>query len=97
MQVKPAQQDKEVRVMLVGIQSGASTTTGWPRELIAGRHITAVITKPWPISPQGFKLGEEVQIRRNHYRIVGLTKRMVSSSGDPMLFIPLKDAQEVQF
>ena len=27
----------------------------------------------------------------------GLTRRMVSSSGDPMVFIPLKDAQEAQF
>ena len=29
--------------------------------------------------------------------MVGLTQRMVSSGGDPMVFIPLKDAQEAQF
>ena len=29
--------------------------------------------------------------------MVGLTRRMVSASGDPMVFVPLKDAQEVQF
>ena len=29
--------------------------------------------------------------------MVGLTRRMVSSGGDPMVFIPLKDAQEAQF
>jgi len=29
--------------------------------------------------------------------VVGLTRRMVSSSGDPMVFIPLKDAQQAQF
>jgi putative ABC transport system permease protein len=29
--------------------------------------------------------------------VVGLTRRMVSSGGDPMVFIPLKDAQEAQF
>ena len=29
--------------------------------------------------------------------MVGLTKRMVSSGGDPMVFVPLKDAQEAQF
>ena len=38
-----------------------------------------------------------MQIRRSHYTVVGLTRRMVSSSGDPMVFIPLKDAQEAQF
>ena len=45
----------------------------------------------------GFKLGERISIRRNHYTVVGLTRRMVSSSGDPMVFIALKDAQEAQF
>jgi len=45
----------------------------------------------------GFKLGEMLKIRRNQYTVVGLTRRMVSSSGDPMVFIPLKDAQEAQF
>jgi putative ABC transport system permease protein len=29
--------------------------------------------------------------------VVGLTRRMVSSGGDPMVFVPLKDAQEAQF
>ena len=42
-------------------------------------------------------LGDQIQIRRNLYTVVGLTRRMVSSSGDPMVFIPLKDAQEAQF
>ena len=45
----------------------------------------------------GLKLGERVKIRRHDYTVVGLTRRMVSSSGDPMIFVPLKDAQEIQF
>jgi len=45
----------------------------------------------------GFQLGDVIRIRRNRYTVVGLTRRMVSSSGDPMVFIPLKDAQEAQF
>ena len=45
----------------------------------------------------GFQLGDRIGIRRNQYTVVGLTRRMVSSSGDPMVFIPLKDAQEAQF
>ena len=38
-----------------------------------------------------------VRIRRNEYTVVGLTRRMVNPAGDPMMFIPLKDAQEAQF
>jgi putative ABC transport system permease protein len=45
----------------------------------------------------GFQLGERIRIRRHDYTVVGLTRRMVSSGGDPMVFIPLKDAQEAQF
>lgn len=45
----------------------------------------------------GFHVGDRVRIRRHEYTVVGLTRRMVSASGDPMIFVPLKDAQEVQF
>ena len=38
-----------------------------------------------------------MRVRRHSYTVVGLTQRMVSSGGDPMLFVPLKDAQEAQF
>jgi putative ABC transport system permease protein len=42
-------------------------------------------------------VGERISIRRHDYEVVGLTRRMVSTGGDPMVFIPLKDAQEAQF
>jgi putative ABC transport system permease protein len=45
----------------------------------------------------GFAIGDRVKVRRNFYTIVGLTSRMVSSGGDPMLFLSLKDAQAAQF
>jgi putative ABC transport system permease protein len=45
----------------------------------------------------GFQVGDRIKIRRHEYSVVGLTQRMVSSGGDPMVFIPLADAQEAQF
>lgn len=45
----------------------------------------------------GLKLGDRIKIRRNYFTVVGLTRRMVSSGGDPMIFIPIKDAQQAQF
>jgi putative ABC transport system permease protein len=65
--------------------------------LVAGRQITRGHYEAVADIATGFRLGDEVKIRRNHYTVVGLTRRMVSSSGDPMVFIPLKDAQEAQF
>ena len=95
MQVR--QRERDVRAMVVGIAAGQPGTPGWPPQLIAGRQITRSHYEAVADSAAGFQLGDVLQIRRNHYTVVGLTRRMVSSSGDPMVFIPLKDAQEAQF
>jgi putative ABC transport system permease protein len=88
---------REVRAMVTGIAPGAPGTPGWPRYLVAGRQITHSHYEAVADIASGFKLGEKVRIRRELYTVVGLTRRMVSSSGDPMIFIPLKDAQQAQF
>jgi putative ABC transport system permease protein len=95
MQVRSGTQ--EVRSMVVGIAPGQPGTPGWPPYLVAGRQITRSHYEAVADITTGFKLGDRIGIRRNGYTVVGLTKRMVSSGGDPMVFIPLKDAQEAQF
>ena len=92
-----SQGDLDVRVMVAGIVTTELGLPGQPRFLVEGRHITRGHYEAVADVKTGFNIGDEVKIRRNHYTVVGLTKRMVSSSGDPMLFIPLKDAQEAQF
>ncbi len=87
----------EVRVMVVGVTAGGPGQPGWPPQLIAGRQITRGHYEAVADIDTGFRLGDEITIRRNRYGVVGLTRRMVSASGDPMVFIPLKDAQEAQF
>ncbi len=95
MQVRKG--DRDVRAMVVGIAPGEVGTLGWPRYLVAGRQITRGHYEAVADIASGFKLGDRLTIRRNYYTVVGLTRRMVSSSGDPMVFIPLKDAQVAQF
>jgi putative ABC transport system permease protein len=92
MQVQRNGQD--VRVMVVGMEPGMP---GAPGHLVAGRHITRSHYEAVADVKTGFALGDVVRIRRHGYTVVGLTRRMVSSGGDPMLFVPLKDAQETQF
>ena len=90
--------DSDVRTMVVGIAPGElGITPGWPPYLVAGRQITRGHYEAVADIASGFKLGEHLAIRRNFYTVVGLTRRMVSTSGDPMIFVPLKDAQEAQF
>lgn len=95
MQVRRA--DMDVRAMVVGVVPGGPGEPGQPGYLVAGRRITKDHYEAVADVATGFKLGEKIQIRRNFFTVVGLTRRMVSSSGDPMVFIPLKDAQEAQF
>ena len=90
--------ESDVRAMVVGIAPGElGATPGWPPYLVAGRQITRSHYEAVADIATGFKLGDSLAIRRNHYTVVGLTRRMVSSSGDPMVFVPLKDAQEALF
>ena len=84
----------DVRAMVVGFEPGQP---GEPGYLVAGRHITRNHYEAVADVKTGFQLGDTIRIRRHDYRVVGLTQRMVSSGGDPMVFIPLKDAQEAQF
>ena len=92
MQVR--QGGRDVRAMVVGIVPGEP---GQPGYLLAGRHITRSHYEAVADIATGVALGERIRIRRKEYTVVGLTRRMVSSGGDPMVFIPLKDAQEAQF
>ncbi len=95
MQVRKDQRD--VRAMITGVSAGGPGKPGWPPYLVAGRHITRSHYEAVADIATGFALGDRIQIRRNRYTVVGLTRRMVSSGGDPIIFIPLKDAQEAQF
>ncbi len=95
MQVRKGEND--VRAMVVGVRPGEIGEPGQPRYLVAGRHMTRSHYEAVADVTSGFKLGDSLRIRRNDYTVVGLTRRMVSSGGDPMIFIPLKDAQEAQF
>jgi putative ABC transport system permease protein len=95
MQVR--QGERDVRAMVTGIASGEPGNPGWPPYLVSGRQITRGHYEAVADITTGFHLGDRIQIRRNRYTVVGLTRRMVSSGGDPMVFIPIKDAQEAQF
>ena len=92
MQVQQGSTD--VRAMVVGMEPGQPGSPGY---LVAGRHITRGHYEAVADVKTGFALGERIRIRRHDYAVVGLTQRMVSSGGDPMVFISLKDAQDAQF
>jgi len=95
MQVRHGERD--VRAMVTGVVMGEPGAPGWPPYLVSGRHITRGHYEAVADLATGIRIGEQIKIRRNTYTVVGLTRRMISSSGDPMIFIPIKDAQQAQF
>lgn len=92
-----AHKGRDVRVMVVGIDMSRVAEPGQPPHMMAGRQIVQSHYEAVADIKTGFAIGDTVKVRRNIYRIVGLTSRMVSSGGDPMLFLTLKDAQQAQF
>ncbi|HHH13098.1 MAG TPA: ABC transporter permease [Thiolapillus brandeum] len=85
---------KSVRIMLAGYEPGRP---GGPGRLVAGRPITRNHYELVADLRTGFRIGDVVPIRRHDYTVVGLAAGLRSPSGDPMVFLPLKDAQEIQF
>ncbi len=86
-----------VRVFAVGFNPFGDIDPINPSKLIAGRglkrsHYEMVVT-----DKIGFKLGDKIKLGRDIYTVVGVTHGTVSSGGDPLVYISLKDAQELQF
>lgn len=85
---------RDARVMIAGFEPGAP---GEPAFLTAGRPVSRSHYEAVADERTGFAVGDRVRVRDQDFTVVGLTRRMVSSGGDPMLFLPLRDAQEAQF
>ncbi|MDD5373702.1 MAG: ABC transporter permease [Sulfurimonas sp.] len=88
---------KPVRAVAVGYDVFGSINPINPKRLIAGRdlkndHYEIVVT-----DKTGFVLDDKIKLGRNFYTVVGITHNSVSNSGDPLIYISLKDAQELQF
>ncbi len=88
---------KPVRVVAVGFDPFGSFNAINPKRIVEGRtlkqsHYEIVVT-----DKTGFSIGENIRLGRDDFKVVGITKGTVSSGGDPLVYISLKDAQELQF
>jgi len=70
---------------------------GGPREIVAGRAISRSHYEMVADQRSGLSLGDQVPMGRNLFTVVGLTENQVSSSGDPIVYLTLRDSQELQF
>jgi putative ABC transport system permease protein len=86
--------DRKVRVQVVGYQLGRP---GGPVQLIAGREITRSHYELIADRQTGLALGEMIRLGRYDFTVVGMTSGVVTLSGDSIVYITLRDAQQLQF
>ncbi|HEY4982213.1 MAG TPA: ABC transporter permease [Pseudolabrys sp.] len=87
---------KPLRLFLIGFEPGRP---GGPHQLSAGRDILRGHYEAIVDSSAGLALGQEVPLgtRGHKFTVVGLMRNEVTSSGDPVAYITLRDAQILQF
>lgn len=82
------------RLMIVGSEIGR---VGGPPRIHLGRPITRNRYEAIADIGAGLSVGEQIRLGRDTFTIVGLTRDMVASGGDPVVFVTLRDAQKLQF
>ena len=94
--VQTALNGKPLRLYVIGYQLGRP---GGPQKLIAGRGIMRGHYETVVDRSAGLSIGQEVPLgtHGHNWTVVGLTRNNVTSSGDPVAYVTLLDAQELQF
>lgn len=88
------QDKKPIRVFALGYEA----LSGYqPFTLAQGKAIQIPQKEIIVDGKTKFKLGDKIPLGRETYTVVGLTHKAVSSGGDPMIYIDLHEAQELQF
>ncbi|MBA3013500.1 MAG: ABC transporter permease [Proteobacteria bacterium] len=86
--------EKPFRFFLIGYDLNG---LGGPSSIVSGRPIRQKHYEM--VVAQGMKmaLGDTVRLGQHDYTVVGITGKTVSSSGDPVAYVSLADAQQIQF
>ena len=85
---------RRLRLQVVGYEPGRP---GGPVRLIDGRDITRSHYELIADRQTGFAVGETVHLGRYDYTVVGVTSGVVTLSGDSIVYMALRDAQQLQF
>lgn len=83
-----------LRLQVVGYELGRP---GGPPGIVEGRGIARGRLEMVADRSSGLPLGAMVEMANVRYRVVGLSSRVVSTGGDPVVWITLRDSQDLQF
>ena len=90
-------ENKLVRAMVVGFDPFGEFKVINPNRIIEGRTLLSDHYEMVATDKIGLKLGQKVPLGKDIYTVVGITHGSVSSGGDPLVYVSLKDAQKLQF
>ncbi len=79
---------------LIGYEIGRP---GGPTDIVEGRAIARSRFELVADRGTGLQVGERLRLGRETFAVVGLTSGQVSSGGDPVVFVTLRDSQKLQF
>jgi len=85
---------KKFRFYVVGYEPGRP---GGPDHIATGRPIGRSHYEMVADKRTGLSIDNRVELGRDTFTVVGLTDGQVSSGGDPVIYITLKDSQQLQF
>jgi putative ABC transport system permease protein len=86
--------DRKLRLYLIGYELGRP---GGPATVVNGRGIARSRFELVADRGTGLNLGDRLRLGRETFAVVGLTSGLVSSGGDPVVFVTLRDSQKLQF
>lgn len=84
----------KLRLYVVGYEPGRP---GGPDRIATGRPIGRSHYEMVADNRTGLSIGNRMELGRDTFMVVGLTDGQVSSGGDPVIYITLKDSQQLQF
>jgi putative ABC transport system permease protein len=85
---------RKLRLYLIGYDLGRP---GGPPPVAEGRAIARTRFELVADRGAGLQVGERLRLGRDTFEVVGLTESQVSSGGDPVAFVTLRDSQKLQF
>jgi putative ABC transport system permease protein len=85
---------RKLRLYLIGYEPGRP---GGPAAVAEGRPIARSRFELVADRSTGLHVGDRLRLGRETFAVVGLTSGLVSSGGDPVVFVTLRDSQKLQF
>jgi putative ABC transport system permease protein len=86
--------EETTRAFIVGYEIGR---LGGPPAIAAGRGLTRSHFEMVADESSGLALGDRISLAGDTYTVVGLTRGLVDSGGNPLVYVTLADAQTIQF